>query len=236
MRSGDGSDPGGARGVPRDGVMGRAVMIVAVVLSLAGCGGGGGEAGGASPGRTEATPAAGTAASTEAGGTGGTGGTSYRIRLPEQPAFEPEGEQLEAGSSVRRWRHAVRPEGPFCIVIASEQGNFDGTFPESVISLFDVPQQPGQKNLRNRSIDPAPAGTDGGVEQESTFTGSLADGSTFPAHLYQRAYLTPGKTLVKVGAAGPEDQIAACGLAQVVASLQVTGSEYAAAASPSPSG
>jgi hypothetical protein len=208
------------------------VVALAVALVPAGCGG----SGDATPAAT--TPAAPTppARTPTAPPAGADGGTSYRIRLPSQPAFEPQAEQVDQGASIRRWQHAVRPQGRSCIVVASEQAGFDGPFPESVISLFDVPQQPGQKNLRNRAIDPTPAGTAGGVEQESTFTGRLADGTTFPAHLYQRAYLTPGKTLIKVGAAGPEDQVQACGLAQVVASLQVTGSEYSAAGSPAPSG
>jgi hypothetical protein len=98
--------------------------------------------------------------------------------------------------------------------------------------------------VRNQVMTPAPAGALGGVDQESTFTGTLDDGTTFPSHLYQRKFLTPGASLVALTVAGPQDQVETCRLAEIVKTFSATGTEFTGATAtpgipssgPSPTG
>jgi hypothetical protein len=196
-----------------------AVVLAAVSTTLAACGspstgGSGGSSGSAGSG----------SAGRMAGGTTA-GGTAYQFALPREPQFTAEAPQTTKGGAVeRRWRHAVRPAGPFCTVVAVEQPHFTQQFPESVLAVFEATNQGGDHVVRNAAVAPV-TGAIGGVEQESTFTARLDDGSSTPARLFQRQYLTPGRTLVSVSAAGPQDQVEACRLTDIVNSLEVTGAE-----------
>ncbi len=162
-------------------------------------------------------------------------GTALRFALPASPVFTADATTVtEDGQLVRRWRHAITPKGPFCLVETVEQAHFAGAFPASVVELFAAGEQLDQHTLLNRVMTPAPPGTLGGVDQESTFTGRLDDGTPFPAHFYQRKYLTAGHTLITLVAAGPQDHSEQCRLPSIIAGLAATGQEFAGAA-PDPS-
>jgi hypothetical protein len=157
------------------------------------------------------------------------GGTAYTFALPSDMVFSSDSERTTKDGAVeRRWRHAVRPAGPFCTVVAVEQPNFTQRFPESVLAVFEATNQGGDHVVRNVAIPPV-TGAVGGVDQESTFTARLDDGTSTAARLFQRQYLTSGRTLVSVSAAGPQDQVEACRLATIVSSLELTGRELSTA-------
>jgi hypothetical protein len=205
------------------------------VLSVAGCSGG--SSGGASPPKPTA---AGSAASTSAPAAmpasfKTVGGTAYRFGLPTSPEFVLDEQRVtDNGSLVKRWRYAVTPNGPFCLAEAVEQADFTGQFPESVVELFAANTQPDQHTLRTEVMKPNPPGTIGGVDQESTFTGRLDDGTTFPSHFYQHKYLTPGHSLIALAVAGPEANSAQCQLATILSTFSATGQEFTPA-TPEPS-
>lgn len=185
----------------------------------------------ATPAATSATAAPAAPAPLPAGFTT-VKGTAYQFGLPTALNFVPEAPLTTADGGVeRRWRHAIAPNGPFCVVVAVEQANFTGDFPQSVVALFDAKTQPDQTTIVNKVMSPAPAGAVGGVDQESTFTGTLSDGSTFPSHLYQRKYLTPGRSLVALTVGGPEDQAATCRLPEIITSFSATGQEFTGSSS-----
>jgi hypothetical protein len=153
-------------------------------------------------------------------------GAAFRFRLPRTPSFEASDEQtVEGGAIKRRWQHAITAGGPYCMVVAVEQPSYTQPFPGSVLAVFEaLNAEKSDHIIRNTSIPPV-AGAIGGVDQELEYTLRLDDGTTAPARMYQRQYLTPGKALVSVAASSPQDQAAACGISAVVASLEVTGRE-----------
>jgi len=162
-------------------------------------------------------------------------GTAYQFGLPSNLKFVAnDGTVTDDGGLMRRWRYAITPSGPFCIIVGVEQAQFTGQFPASVLALFDAKTQPDQKTLRNAVMTPVPAGTIGGVDQESTFTGSLDDGTTFPAHLYQRKYLTTDRSLIALTVAGPESHRAECQLSMIINTFSATGRQFTGA-TPKPS-
>ena len=166
-------------------------------------------------------------------------GTAYTFGLPATvPFLADQPIVTDDGGLETRWRYAVKPNGPFCVVVATEQARFSGQFPQSALALFASNSQPDQKTVRNAEMKPAPAGAVSGVDQESTFTGTLDDGTTFPSHLYQRKFLTPGGSLIALTVGGPEDQASACRLKDIVASFSATGHEFtgATATPPAPGG
>ncbi len=113
--------------------------------------------------------------------------------------------------------------GPYCFVTASEQPRFDGDFPGSTQAIFAG--RGDRTVLRNDVITPAPRGTVAGLDQQATLTVALDAGRTVPTRLVQRAYLTPGRTLIQLSVAGPQDQAATCQLDAVAGSLRTTGTE-----------
>ena len=209
----------------------RIAALGVLLLGLAACssgssGGGSGDASGATPtptGVTSPTPIA-----LPAGFTRVTG-QSFQFGLPTTPAYTLDARQVgDDGSLEQRWRYAVSPSGPFCQVLAIEQKNFAGDWPQSSLQLFAAGTQPGQKTLRNEVLKPTPAGAIGALAQESTFTTTLADGSPVTSHLYQRVYLTPGHSLVQLLVGGPEDQAGACHYTDILATFGLTGHEFTA--------
>jgi hypothetical protein len=227
-----------------------AVLLGLGVLSAAGCSGNSGSPGSSGSGSSgsgsgsTAPDAAGPTSTASAapaapapippGFTAVTGAT-YRFGLPAAVSFAVDSERVtDEGGLVKRWRYAVTPSGPFCVVVATEQANFTGQFPESVVQLFAANTQPEQQTLRNEVMRPNPPGTIGGVDQESTFTGTSDDGSTFPSHLYQRKFLTPGRSLIALTVGGPEANSAECQYSAIIRSFSVTGREVVPA-TPGPS-
>jgi hypothetical protein len=214
------------------------ILLGLGVLSAAGCSGG--SSGGAPQPKPTPTGSVGSAASTSApaampAGFKTVGGTAYRFGLPTSPAFVLDDQRVtDNGSLVKRWRYAVTPNGPFCLAEAVEQADFTGQFPESVVALFAANTQPDQHTLRNEVMKPNPPGTIGGVDQESTFTGRLDDGTSFPSHFYQRKYLTSGHSLIALAVAGPEAKSAQCQLATILSTFSATGQEFTPA-TPEPS-
>jgi hypothetical protein len=161
-------------------------------------------------------------------------GTSYRFTLPADPLFTELPQRTTArGAIERQWHYAVQPGGPFCTVAAAEEPQFTQLFPGAVIALFAATNaEAGEHVVRNDSASPVD-GAVGGVEQEATFPLRLASGATVDGRLFERQYLTPGRTLVSLSAAGPQDRVGACGLEALVRSLQVTGRELPLASTPS---
>ena len=199
------------------------------VLSVTSCSAdsGGSEEKASDPARTPSAPAASAAPATIPPGFETVTGATYRFGLPTGVNFVADSERVtDAGGLVKRWRYAVHPNGPYCVVVATEQANFDGQFPESVIQLFAANTQPEQHTLRNEVLRPNPPGTIGGVDQESTFLGKLDDGSTFPSHLYQRKYLTPGHSLIALTVGGPEANSAECQYAKIIGTFAANGREF----------
>jgi hypothetical protein len=173
--------------------------------------------------------AAGTEAAVPAGFTA-ISGTALRFALPTDVAFvQDEDRVTDDGQVVKRWRFAVTPTGPFCLALTVEQADFTGDYPGSVVALFAANTQPDQKTLRNEVMQPNPPKTIGGVDQESTFTSTLDDGTTVASHFYQRKYLTPGHSLITLGVAGPETELAACHLPEIIGTFAATGHEFTAA-------
>ncbi|HEX2805582.1 MAG TPA: hypothetical protein VHN80_05380 [Kineosporiaceae bacterium] len=214
----------------------HAGVLVLLLATVSGTAAACGSKGGSSPAGSSpagSSPAGSTAAASNGGGSGSTGrttgGTAYQFALPQELPFTADAPQRTKGGAVeRRWRHAVHPAGPFCTVVGVEQPHFTQRFPESVLAVFEATNQGGDHVVRNAAVPPV-AGAIGGVEQESTFTATLDDGSSTPARLFQRQYLTPGRTLVSISAAGPQDQVETCRLAAIVGSLEVTGTELGSA-------
>lgn len=216
------------------------LLLLAVgVLVLTSC------TAGSDPGPSEATPSAsdGTPTASAApaspapipAGFQTVTGATYRFGLPASVTFEIDSERAtDDGGLVKRWRYAVTPNGPYCVVVATEQANFAGRFPESVVQVFAANTQPDQHTLRNEVMRPNPPGTIGGVDQESTFLGRLDDGSTFTSHFYQRKYLTPGGSLIALSVGGPEANSASCQYAAIIGSFSAIGRDFTPA-TPGPS-
>jgi hypothetical protein len=151
--------------------------------------------------------------------------TSYAVGIPTDPAFVPaEGETRSNGTVIKRWRFELSPGGPACTVVTSEQPSYDGDFPAAALETFRTLAEKTDHVVANESVPPPP-GAVAAIRQELQFSAQLADGSTVPARLFQRQLLTPGRTLVQVTAAGPEDAVARCRAADIAASLQLTGAE-----------
>lgn len=212
-----------------------ALLAGGLALTVSGCSGSSGGGSGAS-GTPTAAPTSAAPANPEAlpAGFRTLKGESYQFGLPATVPFLKDSSVVTAdGGLETRWRYAIEPNGPFCVVVAVEQAEFDGEFPASVVALFASNSQPDQKTLRNQEMSPAPAGTVGGVDQESTFTGKLDDGTTFPSHLYQRKYLTPGGSLIALTVAGPQAQAEQCRLPEIIKSFSASGKEFTGA-TPAP--
>ena len=192
------------------------ILIGLGVLSVAGCTGGSD-----SDPSTAATSIAPVAPATIPAGFTVTTGAGYQFGLPTAVNFVADSTQSTDNGLVKRWRYAVTPKGPFCVVVTTEQANFDGQFPESVVQLFAANTQPDQQTVRNEVMRPNPPGTIGGVDQESTFTGKLDDGTTFRSHLYQRKYLTPKRSLIALTVGGPEANSAQCQYAAIIKTFSV---------------
>ncbi len=208
------------------------LLIGLGVLSLTACSGDSSGDVSDPPNATSSAAAAATEAAVPAGFKA-ISGTAYRFALPTDVAFVLDEERVtDDGQVVKRWRYAVTPTGPFCLAQTVEQADFTGAFPESVVALFAAGSQPDQKILRNEAMQPNPAGTRGGVDQESTFTGTLDDGTSFSNHLYQRKFLTPGNSLITLVVAGPETNSAQCHLPEIIGTFAATGQEFTAATPP----
>lgn len=193
-----------------------AAAVLAVTMSMTSCSG-------TSDGDEPGTPAASPPAPTFAPGLEPAGGTSYAIGIPAEPEYAEQEPQTQAGGAVvRRWAHEVSPGGPQCTVVASEQPDYTGDFPDAVLQTFDALAEPGDEVIAN-DVDTAPPGAVAAVRQELVFDARLADGSTVPARLHQRQLLTAGGTLVTLTVAGPQEAIARCRSEDVLASLQLTG-------------
>ena len=221
------SAPPGRRPV-RPFLLGLGSILLGAIF-LTACSGGSDDG----PGQSQPTPAGSSAAATATALPAGftpVGGTAYRFGLPSDVRFVLDQQRVtDDGSVVKRWRYAITPKGPFCLAEAAEQANFDGQFPQSVVELFAANTQPDQHTLRNEVMPVNPAGTIGGVNQESTFTGRLDDGSTFASHFYQRKYLTSGHSLIALAVGGPEDQRERCRMAEIIGSFAATGQEFTGA-------
>ncbi len=214
----------------RIGLLG--VGLGVVLLGVAACSGGssGGSGGKAATGAGTPTGVASpTPIALPAGFTRVTG-QSFQFGLPATPAYKLDARTIgDSGELEQRWRYAVTPAGPFCQVLAIEQKNFTGDWPQSSLQLFAAGTQPGQKTLRNEVLRPTPAGATGALAQESTFTTTLADGSSVTNHLYQRVYLTPGRSLIQLLVGGPEEQAASCRYTDILATFGLTGHEFTGA-------
>jgi hypothetical protein len=153
------------------------------------------------------------------------GGISYRFDLPPSVDFEITRTEVgDDGIVTRIWQHALAEGGPYCYVNASEQAGFDGAFPESTQGIWRIAVR---SVVRNDPIVPPPPGTRAALAQEGLITVTLEkDGSELPGRMFQRAYLTPDGTLVKLLASAPEESLAGCGTAAVVASLRMTGRTF----------
>jgi hypothetical protein len=75
-------------------------------------------------------------------------------------------------------------------------------------------------------MQPNPAGTIGGVDQEATLSATLDDGKKVPAQLFQRKYLTPGRSLIAISVAGPTANSAQCQYSAIIQSFSATGQEF----------
>jgi hypothetical protein len=221
------------------GILGTALIGV-IAMVAAGCSGGDDTPPAASPTTSASAPAANPTPSAAPAspaplpaGFTRVSGTAFQFGLPAALKFVADGRTVtENGALERRWRYAVTPSGPFCVVVSVEQPRFTGQFPESVLQLFDAKTQPGQHTLRNATMQPAPPGTIGGVDQESTFTGTTDDGATFPSHLYQRKFLTPGQSLIALTVAGPQAQVGLCRYQEIIGTFSASGREFPGATPP----
>ena len=162
-------------------------------------------------------------------------GTALRFALPPAPLFVADAEQVNAqGALERRWRYLPAPGAGHCVVLTVEQPNFTGRFPQSTLQLFAARALPGQQNLRNDVLSPAPPGTVAGIEQEATYSAGLDDGTSVPARILQRSYLTPGRSLISISVTGPERYVESCRMREIAASLAATGREFTGATPPAP--
>jgi len=162
---------------------------------------------------------------------------SYTFGLPSSPVYALDTRKIgDGGVLEERWRYAVGSSGSFCVVLAIQQKNFTGDFPQFAIQLFAAKSQRDQHTLRNEVIKPTPPGAIGAVDQESTFTSALDDGTLLTNHFYERRYLTRGRSLIQLVVAGPEGQAATCRYTDILSTFALTGQEFTGAtAEPSPS-
>jgi hypothetical protein len=161
-------------------------------------------------------------------------GTTYEFGLPNNPAYVEDDQRVGPGGSLQmRWRYALTPTGPSCLVLAVEQKNYTGDFPDSSIKQFADADQPEQHTIRNELLKPTPRGASGALNQESTYTSTMSDGRSIPSRLYQRVYLTPGNSLVQFLVGGPDNQAGACHYTDILATFVLTGREFTGATAPS---
>lgn len=154
-------------------------------------------------------------------------GAAFSVVLPPAAGYRAQPEvSTESGAVVRRWR-AVAGRSRFCTVVAAEQAAYAGAFPAAAIAAFAAPREEGSRVIRNEVIRPAPRGTVAAVVQEGTFVSSLGAAGTIAGRVVTRQFLTPGRTLVSVSAAGP-DGSTRCRPDLVAGSLTATGAEYTA--------
>ena len=71
-------------------------------------------------------------------------------RFTADPAVTTDG-----GGTERRWRYALTPSGPFCVVVATEQPRFTGRFPESALALFAHGRTPFRAAIGMALVDVA---------------------------------------------------------------------------------
>jgi hypothetical protein len=209
-------------GSARGAVAGLAGVGVVVVVACTAC------SGGAQREASRSVPP--TPPPSFAPGLHRAGGTAYVFGVPTSPSFTPgRSDTTAAGARVQRFSHELRPGGPACTIVASEQPAYTGRFPSAPIQVFAALASPGDRIVHNEATSP-PAGAAAALRQELTFTARLADGTGVPARLFQRQLLTPGRTLVQLTVAGPEDALDSCRVKDIAGSLQLTGAE-----APSPS-
>ena len=202
-------------------------------LTLAACG--------PSPVRTSAGPISvptsvpTSAGRTTPGGAAGTPAVSFSFTLPASAGYRQEPDQVtENGATVRRWLLPLGVAGTGCVVLAAEQSDYRGSFPAVQLAAFGAARGPGSEVVRNEPMPP-PDGAVAAIEQELRFVLRRSDRGTAPARLFARQYLTPGRTLISLNAAGPDDAAGRCRPEAVVASLLPTGREYTAPGGPAPS-
>lgn len=158
-------------------------------------------------------------------------GTSYAVGIPTDPAFTAvPTETKENGARVSHWSFELTPGGASCTIVASEQPSYTGDFPGAALETFTALAESTDHIVANEAVPP-PAGAVAAVRQEEQFTAKLKDGSSVPARLFQRQLLTPGKTLVSLSVAGPEDALTRCRASDIMGSLQLTGQELGGASS-----
>jgi hypothetical protein len=64
------------------------------------------------------------------------------------------------------------------------------------------------------------------VQQEATYALRLEDGRQVRGRIFQRKYLTPGRTLIGISVGGPDAYAARCRMAETADSLAATGREF----------
>ena len=163
-------------------------------------------------------------------------GEAYAFGLPDAVAYQEDAERVtDSGATVRRWRYPLTPEGISCVVVAGEQPDYRGSFPAAAIAAFGARPEEGSRVLVNQALTPPPAGTVAAVRQEQSFVLPVA-GGTLSGRVYARQYLTRGRTLVSLNAAGPGDDAAACRLQAIVSSLVIISPDGSGPSGPSPEG
>lgn len=156
-------------------------------------------------------------------------GTAFRFTLPTG-AYRPDPLQVtDTAATVRRWRLPLDARGTACVVVVGEQPDYRGSFPAVQLAAFGAGRGRGSEVVTNEVTAP-PQGAVAAVAQELRFVLRRADGGTAPARLFARQFLTPGRTLVSIDAAAPDDAAGRCRPQSVVASLLPTGQEYTAPA------
>jgi hypothetical protein len=205
------------------------------VVAVAGSGCSSGESSGAQASAAASAPSESADASTTPASPSGAAafdgetvsGAAYRFVLPSAPGYLLDSDTVRAsdGMHQRRWRHALNPRGPFCLIQAVEQPNYTPAFPESSIALWEATQKSGDRVVRNEEMSSVPTGAVAGVDQEMTTTVRLEDDTRVPTRIRQRDFITPRKTLITLITAGPENEFDRCHLGAVYDTFVPTGTE-----------
>lgn len=213
----------------------RAVALLALSLAassgLSACSDDAGSA--ATPGSPAVTPAtasspAGTVATRSAGYDGTvTSGAALRFSLPASPRFILDVDRVRSqdGTHTRRWRHAVAPAGPFCMIETVEQPQFSQPFPQTAIAMWNATLEAGDTPVRNEVMTDVPHGATSGVDQEITSSVQLAGGTRVAARIRSRSLITPGETVITLITSGPIASFETCHLNAVFDTFEPTGQE-----------
>src|SRR4051794_8336604 len=101
------------------------IMLGLGVLSVAGCSGSSGNGGdGQARSTAPASPVPASPASPAAIPAGFTTitGATYQFGVPAALSFAVDSERVtDEGGLIKRWRYAITPKGPFCVVVTTEQ-------------------------------------------------------------------------------------------------------------------